>query len=64
MAREEHIYRGKGGDEVKKEFEERYGERGGKSHKGGDYIYGAKVGELYRKSHGGRNPNQRRRRRR
>ena len=50
--RREHIYRGEGGEEVKKEFEERYGKRKG------DYVYGAKTGEQYRERHGGRNWNE------
>lgn len=53
--RSEHIYRGKGGEQSKKEFEERYGK------KKGDYVRGAKIGEIYRKQHHGLNWNQVRR---
>lgn len=47
-AREKHLYRGEGGKEEKREFEERYGKHGGRNHKGGDEIYGATVGKVKR----------------
>lgn len=51
MARQ-HLYRGKGSEEAKKEIERRYqGERNGKD------AYGAIVGKVYREKHGGKNWN-------
>ena len=40
----QHIYRGKGKKEAKKEFEERYGKKKGR------WVYGATVGKLKRKA--------------
>ena len=48
----EHIYKGEEGEEAKKGFEKEYGKE-----KGYKY-YGAVVGKLYRKRHGGKNWNQ------
>jgi hypothetical protein len=54
MAKEkhEHLYRGKSGEETEKEFEKRYGKGHGKE------VYGAEVGIMYRKRHGGKNWNE------
>lgn len=58
--KKEHLYRGtkkhRGAEQAK--FTKRYGKKGGKKNKGGKYVYGAVVGEAYRKAHHGKNWNQ------
>lgn len=47
--RRRHLYKGRGTPaRERREFERRYGRRGGRRHRGGDYIYGAVVGKVRR----------------
>lgn len=39
---------------VKAQFTKRYGKKGGKKGKGGAYVYGAVVGNIWRAQHPGR----------
>ena len=45
---------------VKASFTKRYGKKGGKKGRGGEYVWGAVVGKTYRARHHGRNWNEKR----